>query len=133
MAIRMRRAAPAPHRTRLIGTGFFCIPKKMKRRIKRGRPRTGRDPVVPVRLPPKMLKKIDKLADELAADRSKAVRWLLEQSLEIPRVSWIIRPRKGRGLQQRFWNTRPARLTSRRYGCCPRGERLYFWYDRKSK
>ena len=35
-----------------------------KKRRKRGRPRTGRDPMIGVRLPASMIKKIGKIADE---------------------------------------------------------------------
>jgi hypothetical protein len=34
-----------------------------KKRKKRGRPRTGRDPMIGVRLPARMLKKIGKIAE----------------------------------------------------------------------
>jgi hypothetical protein len=57
------------------------IPKK------RGRPATGRDPVVPVRLPVDLIKRIDRwgrLQDEVAATRSKAIRSLVELALAGP-------------------------------------------------
>jgi hypothetical protein len=62
-----------------LARSIFGIPELMvtKHATKRGRPRTGRDPVVLVRLPLRMIKKIDRLADALDADRSKAIagRW----------------------------------------------------------
>src|SRR5262249_54727171 len=47
----------------------FCVNTKAikKRRRKPGRPHTGHDPMVGVRLPRKMLKKIAKVADALSA------------------------------------------------------------------
>jgi hypothetical protein len=53
-----------------------------KRARKRGRPRTGHDPMVGVCLPPKMLKKIARVADVLGADRSTAIRSILEYGLD---------------------------------------------------
>jgi hypothetical protein len=45
-----------------------------------------------------MLRQIVKVADALNADRSTAVRWMLEQCLRLAWVGAMIRPRKGRGL-----------------------------------
>ncbi len=67
-------------------------------RKKRGRPRTGRDPVVPVRLPKKMLKQIAKLSEALSLDRSKTVRWMLERALEDGIIAGLLSRGKGRGL-----------------------------------
>ena len=48
----------------------------------RGRPATGRDPLVGVRLPKEMIADIDKWAQrEKAGDRSKAIRRLVELGL----------------------------------------------------
>jgi hypothetical protein len=46
-----------------------------KKRKKRGRPRTGRDPMIGVRLPARMLKKIGKIAEARVTNRSGAIRW----------------------------------------------------------
>jgi hypothetical protein len=70
----------------------------MERRKKRGRPRTGRQQVVPVRLPPKMIKTIAAVAAALNFDRSKAVRWMLECSLDSGQVIGLLRSRRGRCL-----------------------------------
>jgi hypothetical protein len=53
---------------------------------------------VPVRLPPKMIKKIARVAAALNCDRSKAVRWMLECSLDSGQVFGLLRSRRGRGL-----------------------------------
>ena len=66
-----------------------CIHKVMKARHtrirkKRGRPATGQDPVVPVRLPPEIIKKIDHWGakqPEPARSRSEAIRRLVETAL----------------------------------------------------
>jgi hypothetical protein len=52
------------------------------KRKKRGRPATGVDPLVGVRLPPKMLEQIDGLAAAQATTRSEAIRELLQKALE---------------------------------------------------
>jgi hypothetical protein len=52
------------------------IPKK------RGRPATGKDPLVALRLPPAMISTIDKwAADNGATSRSSAIRALIERGL----------------------------------------------------
>jgi hypothetical protein len=56
------------------------IPKK------RGRPATGRDPVVPVRLPVELIKTIDKWGRsqaDLATSRSEIIRRLVELGLAV--------------------------------------------------
>ena len=53
-----------------------------KRRKKRGRPRTGQDPVIGLRVPAAMLRKIDKLADALSENRTNTLRWLLAAGIE---------------------------------------------------
>src|SRR5215469_465936 len=68
-----------------------------KHRGKRGRPCTGHDPMVGVRLPRKMLKKIARVADALSADRSTAIRSILEAGLDSGRVIGLLRSGKGRG------------------------------------
>src|SRR5262245_55182499 len=52
-----------------------------KRRRKRGRPRTGHDPMVGVRLPAICLRKIDKMAAEIGANRSMIIRLMVEHAL----------------------------------------------------
>ena len=52
-----------------------------KRRRKRGRPRTGHDPMVGVRLPAILLRRIDKMAAEIGADRSMIIRLMVEHVL----------------------------------------------------
>jgi predicted DNA-binding protein len=52
------------------------IPKK------RGRPATGKDPLVAVRLPPKMITALDKWAAREGLTRSAAVRQMIERGLE---------------------------------------------------
>ena len=57
-----------------------------KRRRKRGRPATGRDPIIPVRLPTKLLHDIDAWASAYseyeAMNRSAAIRCLILLGLE---------------------------------------------------
>jgi len=53
-------------------------------RKKRGRPATGQDPVVPVRLPPEIIKKIELWGakqPEPARSRSETIRSLVEMAL----------------------------------------------------
>jgi hypothetical protein len=69
-----------------------------KRRKKRGRPRTGRHQVIPVRLPPKIIKAVAKVSAALNLDRSKAVRWMLERSLCSGLVIGLLRSGRSRGL-----------------------------------
>jgi Arc/MetJ-type ribon-helix-helix transcriptional regulator len=52
------------------------------KRKKRGRPATGVDPLVGVRLPPKMIEQIDELAAAQSTNRSEAIRELLQKALE---------------------------------------------------
>jgi hypothetical protein len=66
-----------------------------KRRRKRGRPATGRDPVIGVRIPAKDIRKIDQIADALSVDRSTAVRRLLLKGLDSN--SWLLRTGRGKG------------------------------------
>ena len=68
-----------------------------KRRRKPGRPRTGHDPMVGVRLPAARLKQVDKIAAALSCDRSGAIRWLLDLAMMgLPRA--LLRSGKGRNL-----------------------------------
>ena len=63
----------------------------MPKRPKRGRPRTGSKPVVPVRLAPKQLQKITKLAELKGVDRSTVLRQLIDIGLDSGRISLLLR------------------------------------------
>jgi Ribbon-helix-helix protein, copG family len=63
----------------------------MPRPRKRGRPRTGSKPVVPVRLAAKQVKKIDKLAELEGVDRSTVMRELIDIGLASPQVTLLMR------------------------------------------
>ena len=63
----------------------------MPRPRKRGRPRTGIKPVVPVRLAAKQLKKIAKLAERKGVDRSTVLRELIDIGLESGQVLLLLR------------------------------------------
>ena len=52
------------------------------KRKKRGRPPTGVDPFVGVRLPSMMIERIDELAVSQATNRSEVIRGMLEQALD---------------------------------------------------
>jgi hypothetical protein len=68
-----------------------------KQRKKRGRPRTGRDPMVGVRLPPAQLRRVDKIAAALSWDRSRVLRWVFGLGMDgLP--STLLRSGKGRNL-----------------------------------
>jgi len=64
-----------------------------RRKKKRGRPATGHDPVVPVRIPPKLLRDIDTWAavyrDAYDMSRSTAVRCLILLGLQQPQLRVI--------------------------------------------
>jgi len=63
----------------------------MPRGRKRGRPRTGSKPVVPVRLAAKQVKKIAKLAELEGVDRSTVLRQLIDIGLDSPQVTLLMR------------------------------------------
>ena len=69
----------------------------MPRRCKRGRPRTGSKPVVPVRLASKQIKKIAELVELKGASRSTVMRMLIDIGLDSPRVSLLMRPPRVKG------------------------------------
>ena len=50
---------------------------------KRGRPATGRDPVSAVRLPAEVTVQVDKWAEDHEANRSEAIRRLVELGLKV--------------------------------------------------
>ena len=70
---------------------FFVYENFMPRRRKRGRPRTGSKPVVPVRLAAKQVKKIDKLAELEGVDRSTVMRQLIDIGLASGQVTLLMR------------------------------------------
>jgi Arc/MetJ-type ribon-helix-helix transcriptional regulator len=49
---------------------------------KRGRPATGRDPAITVRLPSKVITDINRWASDNSVGRSEAIRRLLERALQ---------------------------------------------------
>jgi len=53
------------------------IPKK-----KRGRPATGRDPVLAIRLPDKLREAVDQWAASRKITRSQAIRMLIDKGLK---------------------------------------------------
>ena len=66
---------------------IYCKTQIMKKSIpvkpKRGRPATGKDPFVGVRLPPQLLDEIKKWSGQHgAASRSEAIRRLVELGLK---------------------------------------------------
>jgi hypothetical protein len=81
-----------------------------KKRRKRGRPRTGRDTMIGVRLPASMIKKIGKLAEALSMNRSGAVRWLLEQGLDSGFAIMLLRQSRGRRKTDRVVQAYAAKI-----------------------
>jgi len=68
---------------------------RKKRRRKPGRPRTGHDQMIGVRLPAARLKQVDQIAAALSYDRSSAIRWLIDLAMTgLP--SLLLRSGKGR-------------------------------------
>ena len=66
------------------------------RKKKRGRPRRGHDPMIGLRVPMAILRKIDKLADALSMCRSGAVRWAIEQGINSGLAILLLRSSGGR-------------------------------------
>jgi metal-responsive CopG/Arc/MetJ family transcriptional regulator len=64
----------------------------MPKRRKRGRPATGHDPILGVRVPAKIIKKIDQLAGALSTERSNIVRRLLQEG--VASRSWMLQKAK---------------------------------------
>lgn len=52
---------------------------------KRGRPATGKDPLVGARFPQELIDAIDGWAAKNDASRSEAIRWLVEMGLKVKR------------------------------------------------
>jgi len=61
---------------------LMSIPVNQK---KRGRPATGRDPMVGFRAPPDLLAELDAYADQARLGRSEAIRRLVEEALKAKR------------------------------------------------
>jgi hypothetical protein len=72
----------------------------MPRQRKRGRPRTGSKPVVPVRLAAKQLKKIAELAELKGVDRSTVLRELIDIGLDSGQVLLLLRRPGAKGRTQ---------------------------------
>jgi hypothetical protein len=64
-----------------MATSIQVVPKK------RGRPATGRDPLLTVRAPAELIAAIDKWASKDKLARSEAVRQLIERGLKSKRKS----------------------------------------------
>src|ERR1700730_1371486 len=62
------------------------IPVNEKRR-RPGRPATGTDPAVAVRLPPEVLAAVDQWAKSQTESRSEAIRRLVEHGLRVVRAN----------------------------------------------
>jgi hypothetical protein len=69
------------------------MPKRPRKR--RGRPATGHDPILGVRVPAKIIKKIDQLAEALSVDRSIIVRRFLKQGVD--GHSYLLPTYRGKG------------------------------------
>src|ERR1700716_3458138 len=67
---------------------------------KRGRPATGRDPVSAVRLPAVLTTAVDKWAEDHEANRSEAIRRLVELGLEVKTTTRPV-SKSGRRLRAR--------------------------------
>jgi len=63
-----------------MAKSISVIPKKRGR----GRPATGRDPVMTVRLPATLTERIDEHAKSCGESRSETMRRLLEEALPAP-------------------------------------------------
>jgi len=62
-------------------------PASLKPKKKRGRPATGKDPLVGVRMPPALIAQVDAWASYQATGRSEALRRLVEIGLTRTRKS----------------------------------------------
>jgi hypothetical protein len=76
-------------RTLAIGLQFRYNPCIMAKSIqvipkKRGRPATGKDPLIALRMPPGLIRDLDQWAVDRDLSRSSAIRKLLEQALSAP-------------------------------------------------
>ena len=66
--------------------------------------------MIGVRLPASMIKKIGKIADALSTNRSGAIRWLIEESLDSGFVSALLRQGLGRGKTGRIVHAHTAKI-----------------------
>ena len=66
--------------------------------------------MIGVRLPAPMIKKIGKLAEVLSTNRSGAIRWLIEESLDSGFVSALLRQGLGRGKTGRIVHAHTAKI-----------------------
>src|SRR5215469_9213640 len=92
----MRRVileSPLSGRVECAGSALGCVPGSRaavmakQRRKKRGRPRTGHDPMIGVRLPKKLLKAVDKYAEKLFPyTRSAVIRKAVEDLITPPHL-----------------------------------------------
>lgn len=84
---------PASPRLAILVNLFMANSIKVNQK-KRGRPATGRDPVSAVRLPVQLTAAVDKWAEDHEANRSEAIRRLVEIALksETPPSKPIVRP-----------------------------------------
>jgi len=82
---------------------------------RRGRPRTGQKPVVPVRLPGTWVKKIGLLAELHGVDRSTALRMVVEIGLDSPQIGLLLRRAgiKGRNAPERVVRIAAAELRAK--------------------
>ena len=64
-----------------------AIPKKTVggRRPGAGRPATGKDPMVTLRMPPKLIESIESIAESESISKSDAIRQLIERGLQ----AWV--------------------------------------------
>ena len=68
--------------------------------------------MIGVRLPARMVKRIGKIADVLSTNRSGAIRWLIEESLDSGFVSALLRQGLGRGKTGRIVHAHTAKIKS---------------------
>jgi hypothetical protein len=85
-----------------------------QKRKKQGRPRTGRDPMIGVRLPASGIKKIGKIAEAFSTNRSGAIRWLLERTLDSGLATILLRQGRWRGMTGRIVHSDAEELSDAR-------------------
>jgi hypothetical protein len=66
----------------MAACGFMSSQPAIRRHHGRGRPATGRDPVIATRLAQGMIVKVDKWAEGKDLSRSEAIRALIERGLK---------------------------------------------------
>jgi len=72
------------------------------RKKRRGRPRSGHDPMIGARLPRQVLRKVDRLAELLSLERSAVVRGLIKRALDDGWPSLLLRSGRGKGVTGRL-------------------------------